>query len=78
MCKHICADCGWLRQTSPDQVFLLCDRHARFDGGLVNRCHVQPWAPACEYFAKREPGSAVLGGIDIMALPLVAKRRVVA
>ena len=76
--RRICADCGHLRQTSPEQVFLLCEWHASNKGGLVNRCHMQPWAPACEHYEERMPSSPTLHGIDVMSLPLAAKRRVVA
>lgn len=65
--QHNCAECKYLTRTSPTQVFLLCrfwsatqypvPEAAAQMGGVdyaCTHCHVQPEAPACPYFEKRE------------------------
>lgn len=63
---HNCSECDHLTRTSPGQVFLLCRfwsaRHSPVDGAfelygkdyVVTHCHIQPEAPACPFFRKRE------------------------
>lgn len=53
---HNCAQCAYLKRTSPTQVFLLCTywaspSHSHADyGWLITHCHVHPEAPACFAF----------------------------
>ena len=64
-----CGSCGYLCRTSPEQVFLLCRfwsadvppvrgafRAYGYDF-VVAHCHMQPEAPACEYYRPREERS---------------------
>lgn len=64
-----CRHCRYLTRTSPEQVFLLCEfwasssHHHPVRGAtkgvdydyVVAHCHVQPEAPACDYFEDRRP-----------------------
>ena len=57
---HNCRDCKHLERTSKEQRFWLCKlwsskKHPSADEGyIVTHCHLQPEAPACEWFEKRQ------------------------
>lgn len=48
-----CRTCDHIQRTSCEQVFWRCAWHCEHRHGLVNRCHVQPDAPACEHYRAR-------------------------
>ena len=64
--QHNCAECDHLTRTSPTQVFLLCKfwaaPHIPVSGTswdydhdyVVRHCHMQPEAPACEFWKPRK------------------------
>lgn len=61
-----CGSCDYLRRTSPEQVFLLCefwsaerppipDVFRKFGHEyVVTHCHMQPEAPACPFWVNRK------------------------
>ena len=69
--QHNCGQCSHLVRTSPEQVFLLCKFWSKpnlekgaasacgFDVmDVVGHCNLQPEAPACKFFRKREGHAA--------------------
>lgn len=66
--QHNCADCTYLRRTSPGQVFLLCEfwagapakgvKEAYDHDFIIGHCHMQPEAPACAFFEHRQVSDA--------------------
>lgn len=57
-----CGECAYLERTSVEQVFLRCrfwcgEHYSVHDMGYVEtHCHMQPWAPACDWWLRKEIG----------------------
>lgn len=65
-----CGHCKYLTRTSPEQVFLLCEfwsaesipvkgaaEHFGYEW-VVGHCHMQPEAPACQFFEAKGAADA--------------------
>lgn len=59
--SRCCANCRHLQRTSATQRFLLCRywsgkvrNSGKSQDWMVLHCHIQPEAPACEQFERRE------------------------
>lgn len=74
-----CGTCRYIERTSSTQVFLRCKWHCEHVGGEIRRCHVQPYATACEHYIERTHelhGPALLAARDIESgMPVVQALR---